>query len=162
VLSIRKTGGTSIHCHGGGIIFAKEDEDEDQQPVVLKDITEQKRAEEQIRPRITQLTALDQASATVASHLNLEEIFGAVVQGLWKGFGYRLICIYLIKETVLELKAHAGYSSPLDPSIVHVPLEQGVVGRTARTGEPQLVTHVQEDADFFSSEQGITSEAVSK
>jgi len=162
VLSIRKTGGTSIHCHGGGIIFAKEDEDEDQQPVVLKDITEQKRAEEQIRPRITQLTALDQASATVASHLNLEEIFGAVVQGLWKGFGYRLICIYLIKETVLELKAHAGYSSPLDPSIVHVPLEQGVVGRTARTGEPQLVTNVQEDADFFSSEQGITSEAVSK
>jgi len=129
---------------------------------VLKDITEQKRAEERIRRRITQLTALDQASATIASHLSLEDIFKAVVQGLSEGFGYRLIGIYLIEETVLELKAHAGYSSALDPSIVHVPLEKGVVGRTARTGEPQLVTNVQEDADFFSSEQGITSEAVSK
>ncbi|MEA3459351.1 MAG: GAF domain-containing protein, partial [Chloroflexota bacterium] len=122
-------------------------------------ITERKRAEENIERRAAQLATLHQASTAVASRLTLDEIFDTVVQGLSEAFGYRLIGIYLIEEGVLELKAHVGYGSPPDPAVAQMPLEKGIVGRTARTGQPQLVTNVEEAPDFFYGAPGITSEA---
>ena len=120
--------------------------------------TERKRAEEKIKRHAAQLTTLHETSAAVSSRLTLDEIFQTVVCGLSEAFGYRLIGIYLIEGGVIELKAHVGYPSPPDPSLAHIPLEKGVIGRMARTGQPQLVTKVEEDPDFFYGAPGITSE----
>ena len=117
-----------------------------------------KQAEEEIKRHAAQLATLHETSAAVSSRLALEEIFETVVKGLSEGFDYRLIGIHLIEEGMLELKAHAGYSSPPDHNLARVPLEKGVIGRTARTGQPQLVTRVEEDPDFFYGAPGITSE----
>jgi PAS domain S-box-containing protein len=126
---------------------------------LMRDITERRRAEEKIKRHAAQLTTLHETSAAVSSRLTLEEIFQTVVCGLSEAFGYRLIGIYLIEGGVIELKAHVGYPSPPDPSsLAHIPLEKGVIGRTARTGQPQLVTRVEEDPDFFYGAPGITSE----
>jgi two-component system cell cycle sensor histidine kinase/response regulator CckA len=119
---------------------------------------ERERAEEKIKRHVAQLTTLHETSAAVSSRLTLDEIFQTVVCGLSEAFGYRLIGIYLIEGGVIELKAHVGYPSPPDPSLAHIPLEKGVIGRTARTGQPQLVTKVEEDPDFFYGAPGITSE----
>ena len=126
--------------------------------VVYTDITERKRAEQEIKHRAAQLATLHDSSAAVASRLTLKEILDTVVQSLSETFDYRLISIYLIEEGVLELKAYIGYGASLDPGITHVTLEKGVVGRTVRTGQPQLVTNVEEDPDFFYGAPGITSE----
>jgi PAS domain S-box-containing protein len=123
-----------------------------------RDITERKRVEEEIKRRAAQLATLHDSSAAVASRLTLKEILDTVVQSLSETFDYRLISIYLIEEGVLELKAYIGYGASLDPGITHVPLEKGVVGRTVRTSQPQLVTNVEEDPDFFYGAPGITSE----
>ena len=96
-----------------------------------------KQAEEEIKRHAAQLATLHETSAAVSSRLALEEIFETVVKGLSEGFDYRLIGIHLIEEGMLELKAHAGYSSPPDHNLARVPLEKGVIGRTARTGQPQ-------------------------
>jgi PAS domain S-box-containing protein len=125
---------------------------------VARDITERKRAEEEIKRHALQLATLHEASAVIASRLTLQEIFNAVVQSLSEAFGYRLTAIYLLEEGVLELKAHVGYGSPPDCAVAHVPVGRGVVGRTVRTGQPQLVTNVEEDPDFFYGVAGITSE----
>jgi len=125
---------------------------------VYTDITERKRVEEEIKRRAAQLATLHDSSAAVASRLTLKEILDTVVQSLSETFDYRLISIYLIEEGVLELKAYIGYGASLDPGITHVPLEKGVVGRTVRTGQPQLVTNVEGDPDFLYGAPGITSE----
>jgi PAS domain S-box-containing protein len=125
---------------------------------LMRDTTERKRAEEKIKRHAAQFTTLHETSAAVSSRLTLEEIFQTVVCGLLEAFGYRLIGIYLIEGGVIELKAHVGYPLPPDPSLAHIPLEKGVIGRTARTGQPQLVTRVEEDPDFFYGAPGITSE----
>jgi len=122
-----------------------------------RNITHRKRSEEQLKRHAAQLTALHQTSAAVSSRLTLEEIFETVVRGLSEAFDYRLVGIYLLEDGMLELKAHVGYSPP-DPSLIRIPLEKGVIGRTARTGQPQLVTKVEEDPDFFYGAPGITSE----
>jgi len=122
----------------------------------LLDITERKRAEEELKRHAVQLATLHDTSSAVASRLTPEEIFDAVVHSLSEAFGYRLVNIYLVEEGALELKAHVGL---LDLAAAHIPLEEGVVGRTARTGQPQLITNVEEDPDFFHGAPGITSEA---
>ncbi|MFQ6099967.1 MAG: GAF domain-containing protein [Anaerolineae bacterium] len=120
---------------------------------------ERKRAEEESKRRAAQLATLHEASTVVASRLTLEEIFEAVIQSLSKALDYRLIGIYLVKEGMLELKAQVGYGSPDDPDILaDVPLEKGVLGRTARTGQPQLLSNVKGDPDFWTDVPGITSE----
>ncbi len=124
----------------------------------LQDITERKRAEEEIKRHVSQLATLHEVSAAVASRLTLEEVFDAVVQSLSEFFGYRLIAIYMIEEGVLETKAQVGYGSSPDPGIAHISQGKGVVWRTARVGHPQLVTNVEEDPDFFQGAPGITSE----
>jgi len=123
-----------------------------------REITERQRAEEELKRRAAQLATLHDTSAAVASRLTPEEIFDAVVHNLSQTFGYRLVNIYLVRsvEGMLELKAHVGLPDFAD---ARVPLEKGVVGRTARTGQPQLVTNVEEDPDFFYGAPGITSEA---
>ncbi len=126
---------------------------------IARDITQRKWAEEKIKRHTAQLATMHQTSAAVSSRLTLEEIFETVVRGLSEAFGYRLVGIYLIEAGVAKLKAHFGYSPPLDPSLTRVPLEKGVIGRTARSGQPQLVTDVEEDPDFFYGTPGITSEA---
>ena len=126
--------------------------------VISTDITEREQAQEGIKRHAAQLATLHETGAAVSSHLILEEIFETVLKGLSEAFGYRLIGIYLIEEGIIELKAHVGYTSPPDPSLAHVPLEKGVIGRTARTGQPQLVPKVEEDPDFFDGAPGITSE----
>ena len=125
--------------------------------VAVVDITKWKRAEQDLKRRAAQLATLHEVSAAVASHLSPQEIFDAVVEKLSAEFGYRLIGIYLLDDGVLELKAHIGYGSAAH-SAHRVPLERGVVGRTARTGLPQLVTNVEQDPEFFFGAPGITSE----
>jgi PAS domain S-box-containing protein len=125
---------------------------------VEQELTERKRAEQGIKRHAAQLAALYEVSATIASLLTPEEIFEAIVSNLSEALGYRLVGIYLIGDGTLELRAHVGHGSSLSSGVTCVPLEKGVVGRTARTGQAQLVADVEQDPDFFSCVPGITSE----
>jgi GAF domain-containing protein len=113
---------------------------------------------EQSERLIVQLSAWHEISTAIASCLTPEDIFDTVVQNLSDTFDYRLIGIYILEGDVLELKASAGYGSLPEPSTARVPLERGVIGRTARTGQPQLITDVEQDPDFFTDVSGVTSE----
>jgi diguanylate cyclase (GGDEF)-like protein len=102
------------------------------------------------------MTTLQSISHTVASSLELDEILNNVIRLLKDSFGYSYISIYLLDGDVLHLGAQLGY--PNDQLIHEIPINAGVIGRTARTRETQLVCDVSVDPDFLRAAYEVKSE----
>ena len=102
------------------------------------------------------MTTLQSVSYTIASSLELDEIFNNVLQLLKDSFGYTYIGIYLFDGDVLHLGAQLGY--PDGQLIPEIPVSAGVIGRTVRTRETQLVHDVTTDSDFLRASYEVKSE----
>lgn len=102
------------------------------------------------------MTTLHRISQIITSSLDLERIFQTVIQLLKDTFGYTHVSIYLLEGDVLRLGAQIGYPDEL--AIREIPITDGIVGRTVRTGALQLVRDVHKDADFLRAAAGIESE----
>lgn len=108
------------------------------------------------RRRLSEITALQSVTQTVASSLDLQTIFQTVVQLLQDTFGYRYVSIYQLDDDVLRLGAQVGY--PPDRVLLEIPISRGVSGRTVRTGRPQFVPDVTRDGDFMAASPDVGSE----
>ncbi|MFQ6000508.1 MAG: GAF domain-containing protein, partial [Anaerolineae bacterium] len=117
---------------------------------------ENARLYEETQKRLAETTVLHKVAEIINATLDLKEVFQRVVEELSNAFGYRLVDIYLLKEEGLRLQAQVGYDA--ETTIDSIPLERGVVGRVARTGEPALVPDVSQDPDYIPSYPDITSE----
>jgi diguanylate cyclase (GGDEF)-like protein len=102
------------------------------------------------------MTTLQSISHTIASSLELDEILNTVLQLLKDSFGYTYIGIYLFDGDVLHLGAQLGY--PEGQLIPEIPLTAGVVGRTVRTRNTQLIHDVTTDPDFLRAHYDVKSE----
>src|SRR5574341_1027115 len=89
------------------------------------------------RDRLREMTALQSVSHTVASSLELSQIFQTVVQLLQDTFGYHYVSIYRLDGEVLRLGAQVGY--PAELIYYEIPITTGITGRTARTRQTQFV-----------------------
>ncbi len=102
------------------------------------------------------LTTLQSISQTVASSLDLAEIFQTVVQLLKDTFDYAYVSIYLLEDTILRLGAQVGYPSEL---ILHkIPVTSGVMGRTILTKQAQFISDVTKDPAFLRASYEVESE----
>ncbi len=124
--------------------------------VHTEDIAERKRAEEDAQKRLRGLTALHEVSEVINSTLDLKEVFQRVVEELSRTFDYRLADIYLLEGEGLRLQANVGYDA--QTILEAIPLERGVVGRVARTGQPAFVRDVSQDPDYIPSYPDIARE----
>jgi diguanylate cyclase (GGDEF)-like protein len=102
------------------------------------------------------MTTLQSISHTVASSLELDEILNNVIQLLKDSFGYTYLSIYLLDGDTLHLGAQLGY--PKDTLIHEIPVSMGVIGRTARTRQTQLVRDAGADSDFLRGAYEVKSE----
>jgi len=102
------------------------------------------------------MTTLQSISHTVASSLELEEILDNVIQLLKDSFGYTYLSIYLLDGDTLHLGAQLGY--PEDMLIHEIPISRGVIGRTSRTRQTQLVRDVSADSSFLRGSYEVRSE----
>ena len=102
------------------------------------------------------MTTLQSISHTVASSLDLEEILVNVIQLLKDSFGYTYLSIYLLNDDTLHLGAQLGY--PIDMLIHEIPITMGVIGRTAREKQTQLVRDVSMDTEFLRGAYEVRSE----
>ncbi len=102
------------------------------------------------------LTTLQSISRAVTSSLDLDEILHNVIQLLKDSFGYTYLGIYLLEGDTLHLGAQLGY--PEDMLIPEIPITRGVVGRTARTKETQLIRDVEADSEFLRGSYEVKSE----
>ncbi len=123
---------------------------------IARDITERKQAEEEAHKRLREITALHRVSEVINATLDLKEVFHRVVEELSSTFGYHLIGIYLVEGEGLRLQAQIGYDRETAPDFI--PLERGVVGRVARTGQPAFIRDVSQDPDYVASHPEITCE----
>lgn len=102
------------------------------------------------------MTTLQSISHAVTSSLDLDEILNNVIQLLKDSFGYSYLSIYLLEENVLYMGAQLGYP---DTQIIHeIPINSGVIGRTARHKEIQFIHDVSTDADFLPAAYEVRNE----
>jgi diguanylate cyclase (GGDEF)-like protein len=102
------------------------------------------------------MTTLQSISHTVASSLELDEILDNVIQLLKDSFGYTYLSIYLLDGDTLHLGAQLGY--PNETLIHEIPISMGVIGRTARSRQTQLVRDASADSDFLRGAYEVGSE----
>jgi PAS domain S-box-containing protein len=120
----------------------------------LRDITEQKRAEEEIRDS-AQLSALGAAVGLALTDTDslasaLQKCAEALVHHL--GAAFARIWILSEPEGVLELQASAGLYTHLDGLHGRIPIGQFKIGRIAREQKPHLTNAVVGDPEVHDQE----------
>ncbi|HEY9075084.1 MAG TPA: histidine kinase N-terminal 7TM domain-containing protein [Anaerolineaceae bacterium] len=110
---------------------------------------------EESRRRASQLAALNAISQTVASFLDIQQVFKSVVERLREAFGFDGVHLYVLKGDVLHFGAQTGiFNWGGRPEI---PTRIGVVGRAVRTRQIQVVPDTALDPDYLTDTAGIKS-----
>jgi PAS domain S-box-containing protein len=135
---------------------------------IVEDITEQKMAEDELREseqryrdlffsaqnQARELGLLNMVRNDLSRELDLKVVFQKIVKAVSGAYGYSLVSLYLLNGDVLELQSQIGY----EQVYARIPIDKGIIGRVARTGQPAIVTNTQESPEFLEVAQGIVSE----
>ena len=106
------------------------------------------------RQQAKELQLLDKVRCAVAAELELDSLLRTTVEAVADTFGYALVSLYLLRGEALHLQHQVGYHQVIKT----VPLECGVIGHVARSGEPALLEDVRSDPRFLGAVGGIVSE----
>jgi diguanylate cyclase (GGDEF)-like protein len=110
----------------------------------------------EVRAHLTSMATLQSVTETVASSLELENIFNAVVKLLKETYGYTYVSIYLLEDSSLRLGAQVGY--PQELIIQEIPVNMGIAGRAVRTQQIQFIPNVRSDSTFLVASYEVESE----
>ncbi|MBI5053046.1 MAG: PAS domain S-box protein, partial [Chloroflexi bacterium] len=103
------------------------------------------RAYEAERRRAEQAEALQQVMQRLIGHIDLTHAFQSVVDTIALVARYKYVRIFLIKETMLVLQAQNEKSKV---TVQARQLNEGIVGRVARSGVATVVPNVALDPDY--------------
>ncbi len=114
---------------------------------VSRDMTHPIEAERALRgiAAVGQLLASHGPSAAA-----LDDVLGILLDHM----GYRHLCLLLAEGDHLRIGAARNLGSLPET----IPLDRGIVGRVARTGEAAWVRDVREDRDYYAASPGVCSE----
>ena len=108
-------------------------------------------AEQQAR----ELQLLHQVRTTFATEIELPRIFRTIVEQVSAIFGYTHVSLYTLEDdSFLLLQHQIGYDDVLE----RIPLDRGVAGRVARTGEVVMLEDVSRDPEFLAAIPDLRSE----
>jgi PAS domain S-box-containing protein len=102
---------------------------------------------EQERRRLQEALALHHVTQAISASLDEQALMLAVIAAITEVAHYQFVAIYYLEAAELHLKAQHGYEPQHLRAVV--PIQQGVIGRVTRTGEPVLVTDVTRDPDYL-------------
>jgi GAF domain-containing protein len=95
--------------------------------------------------RLAEMTLIQNLAQTFNQRLELQELLNEVVTQLGERLGYPHVEIFLIEGEALFQRA--AYGVPLIRD--SLPLDKGIVGRVARTGQAALVLDIARDPDYI-------------
>ncbi len=135
---------------------------------IVQDVTERKQAEQFIerekqkyeelfntaRRQAQEMALLNEVQTALAREVDLSDLIRTVVEAIAKAFGYTQVSVYLRQNDVLRMHDQVGYEHP----ILEIPMTQGVMARSVRTGSVIYLPDVRSDPDFIGAIVGINSE----
>lgn len=104
--------------------------------------------------RTRELQTLYEASRTLNSTLDVQEICEYSVDALRDLLGYHHVSIYFVEDATLRLQVQRGYADPLD----NIPLTRGVMARAVQTREITFLPDVREEPTFLAALTDTQSE----
>lgn len=104
--------------------------------------------------QLRERTVLQQVAQVVTKRLEIQPLIREITRQVGQELGYPIVELYLVEGDQLVLKAMEGFEG----EEVRIPLEEGVLGRVARTNQPALVPDVDQDAEYIPGVQGMKSE----
>ncbi|HID64564.1 MAG TPA: GAF domain-containing protein, partial [Anaerolineae bacterium] len=112
---------------------------------------ENARLYEETQRRVQELAFLNEASRTMTSSLDLEQVLTTVLQKATDVLKVEAVSVLLLddKGEELILKTVVGPQAEKTRGL-RLPLGQGIAGWVAREGQPLLVSNVREDPRFYS------------
>jgi diguanylate cyclase (GGDEF)-like protein len=129
---------------------------------ISRDITERKRAEEEIKRRSEQLAALNAISATVSSSLNLQEILDRVLDKVLEVTGVEVGYMYLLEQRTEELvlATYRGVAEEFADQVRTFKMGESLSEQAVQSGEPIVVNDLIKDSRVMTtlmSGEGICS-----
>ncbi|HYO29066.1 MAG TPA: PAS domain S-box protein, partial [Thermomicrobiales bacterium] len=132
------------------------------------DVTERKTVEEALKAsecqarellaiadrQARELALLDRVRTAIARDIAVPDLFRTAVEAISDTFGYTQVSLYRVVGEHLLLQHQVGY----DRVLTRIPLDQGVMARVARSGEPVLLPDVRDEPAFLGAIEGIESE----
>jgi diguanylate cyclase (GGDEF)-like protein len=117
---------------------------------------------QEIQRRARLLEMVSEVSKTALEAGELQSLLDRIVRYVQEHFPLSLVTILLVNDekTEFELAARAGTLELRVDQGQRWPLRTGVVGRTLRLGEAQLVLDVRSDPDYVALHDAVTSELV--
>jgi PAS domain S-box-containing protein/putative nucleotidyltransferase with HDIG domain len=114
------------------------------------------RLHQETERRLRESQTLGEVSRLVNSTLEPGQIFQTVVEKLASAFSYSMASIYTMEKDGLHLVAQVGYDP--ERSLSFMPLDWGIMGRVARTGQAEFVRDVSADPEFIAAADEVVSE----
>jgi diguanylate cyclase (GGDEF)-like protein len=115
---------------------------------------------EEMKRRAESLEILSEVSRTALQSGDPSHLLDRIVRYVQERFGFSVVAIGLTNESGTEVEDRAFAARPGLELRLHesCPITAGVVGRTIRTGEPQLVLDVRSDPDYFANAEEVVAE----
>jgi PAS domain S-box-containing protein len=106
-----------------------------------------------------ELLLLDKVRSVATQELELKQVISKTVNVIAETFDYTLVSIYLLEGQLpetqeLALQHQVGYQAFIE----RLPLDKGVMGKVARTGQSVLLKNSKDDPDVIWAFPGINSE----
>jgi len=108
----------------------------------------------QLQRRLDELKILQHVSGAIARQLEFDAILKELTEQLHNKMGYSTTQVFIREDDRLVLRQFSGP----DPKTPSLNLSDGIVGRTARTGIPELVPDVSMDPQYINAIKNTVSE----
>jgi PAS domain S-box-containing protein len=138
-------------------------DDVDDQPIgfrgIVRDITARKAAEAAIQKRMNLLAVLQQVNTELSKTLDFDMILSVALTSAMFLSDANAGLIAFLEKDHLRIARSIGYvvEGTLTPKH-RVSIKQGVMGRAARTGQPQLVQDVTQDPDYVEARRSTRAQ----
>ena len=132
--------------------------------MIIRDVTEKKSAQEQVKKQNVRLATLNAISLTVSSSLNLDQVLNSTTDKMLEILGRDCVRIYLLnaKTNILNLAAHRGFSPGFieNDHIRSRRVGDGLLGKTVLTRETKVLDNFLRSEDPYVDsivEEGVQS-----
>lgn len=111
---------------------------------------------EEVHRQSRELELFQQIRTAMFYSLDPDRLFEVIVGNIAAGFDFKLVSIYLVENNQLKMKAQQGYQNYYET----IPLDKGINGKVARTGEAVFLTGLanQPDGDYLEAMAGVDSQ----